>query len=214
MVECSNCKANFLFEEIRVVDVPVAGFLCPICQKYAPEIHKGQEIICTNHPPFQEPLVAIGGFHLIEIESFKSKRRIIEVKTQKHKAVLRYLNIIAQKEDSTFLSIPKPGVRAFILSKVKPVGYISFTKKKREYEGVPVIRQLFVKQEARRRGHATELVKYLLERQCYKSNSQGNSFLIESPNRKTLRLLEKLGFLKRVGQNVTLINCSAISSGL
>ncbi|NVM54332.1 MAG: GNAT family N-acetyltransferase, partial [Candidatus Helarchaeota archaeon] len=77
-----------------------------------------------------------------------------------------------------------------------------------------IIRQLFVKQEARRRGHATELVKHLLEHLCNKPNSQGNLFLIESPNKKSSLLFEKLGFFKKIGKDFTLINCGIISSGL
>ena len=102
MVVCSSCKENFHIEEVAQVDLPVTGFLCPICQKYVPEIYKGQEILCRNHPPSQEPLVAIREFHLTEIEAFKSKRRIIEVKTQKHKAVLRYSTYWPKKRIQLF----------------------------------------------------------------------------------------------------------------
>lgn len=136
---------------------------------------------------------------------------ITAVENRKHRIVLRYLNILAKKENPAvgFRSVPQENLQAYIATLDKPVGYLAYTKDDR-LESLPVIRQLFVVKEERRKGHATRLVKYFLMNECKKADKDGNLFVIELPNDKSLRLLQKLGYVKTDKNGIQFINCYEI----
>jgi hypothetical protein len=74
----------------------------------------------------------------------------------------------------------------------KPVGYAAWNLWK---DGKPVLRQLYITPEERRRGYGCFLLQ-----ESWRLFKAGEAFLVESPSHATLNMLVKLGYAKREGE--------------
>jgi GNAT superfamily N-acetyltransferase len=77
-------------------------------------------------------------------------------------------------------------------------------------DGTPVLRQIFVDESRRRSGVGTALIQYWAEKYAF---PKVEKFGIESPNYKSLGILEKLGYVRRDGDIAIGLRCSIFSEG-
>lgn len=220
--QCSRCHEKFTQEQIetlwKTVPKKVYAYRCEGCGEYIPNTSENRnmlgvfnELLC---PTCNEgkgnilslKLVAINGHHASKLRTMTAESYITPVKTRKHQIILRYLNILAKIEQTSWRKVPQRGIQAYITTLEGPIGYLAYTKDE-GYHGLPVIRQLFVVKEERRKGHATRLVKHFLTNQCEKPDKKGCFFLIESPNDASLRLFQKLGYVRIEDKEIRFINC-------
>lgn len=109
---------------------------------------------------------------------------------------MRLLNIKAKKDEGSFKNVPRPKMERandnqyVLLSREKTIGYLSFIPNWRK--GKPLMNQLYIIPSERRKGYATLLVDYFIQRNCDKTSKVW--FIAESPNEKGYSLIvKKLG---------------------
>lgn len=86
----------------------------------------------------------------------------------------------------------------------KYIGFLIWTEDK-----TAVLRQLFVMKDEQRKGHASRMVKFWVERV---TNKLGDRFGIEEPNASAMKLHAKLGHLKLRGSTAIGLKCGFVRS--
>jgi len=209
---CFHCQKHYQEKKWKEVKKKVWAYKCETCGEYVPNLDInwnvlgsiGKELLCPTCLHRKNGLVAIDGHHISKIRAVKSdmlKRSqqitddiyILYVKTKWDRLALRYLNYMAVKEEQSFKVMPRRTVKNYLLlSRHKFIGYLAWSEEGR----LPIMRQLFVVQEERRKDYATRLIQYFVEKQCPEPNKEGIYFCIESPNYASSRLFAKLGFIE------------------
>lgn len=150
--------------------------------------------------------------------------RIERITTELHLQRLERLNDKALDEEIGFKMLPTQKSHIELQKRIgnyielrgyltisntnRALGYLVFCQEPDVYEGIPVLQQLYVKPKHRRKGIATQLIQTLLQNDATKPNSKGCYFILESPNFVSLKLFEKLGFVKENEEEIQLIKCA------
>ncbi len=116
--------------------------------------------------------------------------------------VLSVLQVLAKQDDSRFKFADLREHRAALCLDAKHrkyLGFLVWTENK-----TAVLRQLFVIRSERRKGHASKMVTFWIERYAKKV---GDQFGIEGPNEAALKLHVKLGHIRIQGSDAIGINC-------
>lgn len=125
---------------------------------------------------------------------------------KEHLRLAFQLNIIAKNEYSAF----KPynlanNTKIYILAERGiPVGYVCWNDLS-ECNTKRCLRKLFIKKEYRRKGLGTLLVERTVE-----IETKGENFFVESPNRKSHKILLNLGLTKIEGDKLIGIKCGFV----
>lgn len=208
LAECFGCHAQVPNEQFRRFqrrrmiaecakcgsEVPLTsryaggfGFICSECSNYVAVFYGTQFV-----QPTQVLDVAWNRTVFERAEQMDSKRFcFLKFSTMKDYLVVQVLQQIVKQEDSRFLSVRAKEHQAGLLldsRKQKYLGFIVWTEGEHA-----VLRQIFVGADERRKGHAKRLLKFWVGRYADRLNER---FGVESPNRKAIRLLAKLGYLK------------------
>ncbi len=116
---------------------------------------------------------------------------------------------MAQQEEAPFRSVSEKDHRAALVFRSEQAAYIGFLV---WTEGGPLaLRQIFVRPEDRRKGYASDALRFWVE---HYAEPLGRRFGVESPNDRTLRLLVKLGYARTKGKEVISVKCFFMPSGL
>jgi len=131
-----------------------------------------------------------------------------ECKTKKDNFILRILNMIAKEENLGFLTPNLEVHKGALLidrKKEKYIGYIFWHWKKFKGESSvkPVLNQIFVVEDERRKGYGTKMIKTWVE-----NIIEGRSFVVEEPGIEALKILVKLGYAEVNGEKVIGKKCS------
>lgn len=116
--------------------------------------------------------------------------------------VLRVLQVLAKQDDSRFKFANPEEHRAAICldsKRRKYIGFVIWT----EGESA-VMRQLFVVRDERRKGYASKLFTFWLQRYARRLNAK---FGIEGPNKASTNLLLKLGHVRIEGSDLVGVDC-------
>ena len=210
---CNHCQFKTeKFEDFRKVKKRVVALKCLNCDNFIEDTSENwnlfnifREVVC----PECLLTIAINGEHLTELEKITQKDLntsegvndnlyLFPVKTQRQKILLRILNIAAKKEDETFKNLPRPisensdSHQYVLLSAEKLIGYLAFIP---NWEDSPLLNQIYIVPEERRKGYARKLVQYFIEKNCNPSSE--TLFSVESPNEASHMLLfNKMGLDK------------------
>lgn len=193
----------------------VLAFKCPKCGKYIENTSDNvswtgvfREIVC----PLCMGIVAINGKHMIKQETITEKDMeqshkldenlyYFEPRNKRQEILVRILNIGAMKEETSFKNMPRPKAeksnvtQIVMLSEEKLMGYISFALAWKD--NLPLVNQLYVVPEERRKGYATKVFQLFIEKYCDPASE--TLFYVESPNEKSYELItKKLGIGERV----------------
>lgn len=225
LAECSSCHEQFPAEDFTKIqrkrtilkcgdcgrEVPLIpsyygflGYICPDCSNYV-AIHYGKQALQPSsvldvnwNPTLVDRGVSLSGGELW----------FASCKTVRDYLVVRVLQAIAKQEDGRFLSLgaEKEHLAGLLLDskRHKYLGFIVWTEDK-----YAVLRQIFIVEQKRRKGHAKRLVRFWVERYADRVHPK---FGIEAPNEKALSLHAKLGHIKIEGDSFRSIKCFLVPS--
>ena len=211
-LKCSKCHFKARPEEYEIVERKVLAFLCLNCREYVPNIWENRNLIGVFNEilcPKCLSVVGINGKHIVEheriteqdlakCEMLDTNLYVFEAKTRRQKILVRILNVKAQKEPiSSFRTVPRlrdHSSQYVLVTRNKPVGYLSFIPKWKMDK--PLMNQLYVIPEVRRRGYATKLVQYFIDKNVDKTSDFW--FIVESPNEKSYNLFKKMGIAGKI----------------
>jgi len=124
----------------------------------------------------------------IRINQFRYFANVI---TKKDILVIRMMQLFAMNDEPSFVKFRKDDLYGGILvDNIRKlyIGYIVWSNIDNELR----LNQIYIDRKYRKKGYASELIKFWLNAFLEKGNSK---FLVESPNRLTVNLLNKLGYL-------------------
>jgi GNAT superfamily N-acetyltransferase len=117
--------------------------------------------------------------------------RISDCRTKREHLVTRMLFYLGKEEEGTFIFGDWKERKALVcMDGSNYVGYIFWSNSNRK---TPVLRQIFVRKEWQRKGIGMAMARYWAENYGFPFAER---FGVESPNIKSLGLLEKLGYLE------------------
>ena len=217
LVQCFRCHKKFphgdfaLVKKKRIIvdcavcgrEVPLIpctcgalGYICSNCSNYV-AIHYGRQAVQPGlvldvdwNPTIWNRAEIIPAVGL----SF------VRCNTTKDYLVVQVLQAVAKKEDGRFLFVRSKEHWAGLLldsSKRKYLGFVVWTEDK-----CAVLRQIFIVEDERRKGHAETLVKFWVERYADRLSEK---FGIESPNEQAMKLHVKLGHVKVEGDSYVVV---------
>lgn len=197
VVECGRCGASVSITESNSNIVGI-GYLCPACQSYV-AVEYGRRMV---HP-----------LHVLELDWNPTIRRrgervddgllFTRCRTKKDYLVVQLLQVMAKKENPRFMFVRERAQFAglyFDAEKLKYLGFLVWTVTGKH----AVLRQIFIVPHERRKGLAERLVVFWVERYADRVN---DTFGIEGPNEKALKLHEKLGHVRIEGESVKGLKC-------
>lgn len=136
------------------------------------------------------------------VERVASDLLLVRCRSTKDYLVLRVLQVLAKQDDPRFkFADPGEHIAALCLDakRQKYLGFLVWTEDK-----TAVLRQLFVVKDERRKGHASKMVTFWIERFAKKLNEQ---FGIEGPNEAAVQLHLKLGHVRIEGSDLVGVKC-------
>jgi GNAT superfamily N-acetyltransferase len=136
-------------------------------------------------------------------EGVKARLRFSNVRDYKDRFILRSLQSHARKENPGFLYLIEGREKARLVwsgegGAIEPVGYYIFSVPRHEFSRYAhgmvqfpkALSQMYVREEHRRRGVATRMVKDFI------SHCNHDPIWVESPKQETKALLRKLGYFE------------------
>jgi hypothetical protein len=140
-------------------------------------------------------------------EKMNENLNVVQVATEKDFFVLRTLNFIARHEYTCFTAIREEDKKACIFIdeiRNKYVGYVLWTDDEYQNVRISTMRQLFLIREEQKKGYGTSIVKWWVENVSDKINDK---FIVESPNKLSQKILNKLGYAKFTENGISGIKC-------
>ena len=225
LVHCHLCRGEFPPSEFKVVtrsrSIAVCngcgrqvsltpanegwlGYLCAHCNNYV-AVHYGNHRLQPSIPL----KVTWNSDAGARARAVGRTLRFLECRTKKDFLVVKLLQVLAQQEHAPFRSVSSADHKAALFFRSDQVAYIGFLVWTEEK--AVVLRQIFVKPQHRRRGYASDVLRFWERRRVEPLRS---SFGVESPNDRTLRLLVKLGYARMDGEHVIGVRCFFLPSGL
>ncbi|WP_209625492.1 GNAT family N-acetyltransferase [Methanobacterium petrolearium] len=198
VLTCSKCQT-------KIHDTPSYGsrfFSCYECRnvvavKYNKKFYQPTEIINTR---FQSPesLKGLGrGINLVECRNLRTT------------LPLYLLEFLSHEEENGFLSFKSKYQNAILLYVHNEcIGYLIWSFKKREHDGCPILRQVFIKKEHRKKGWGSLLIQTWYN--IYVT-SNGGKFGVENPNNITFKILINLEHITKDKNNLEYKDCFLIT---
>jgi hypothetical protein len=140
-------------------------------------------------------------------ERIHENLNFVRMSTEKDFFILRTLNFIARHEYTCFTVVREDDKKAIIfVDKMhnKYVGYLLWTDDDYEDVNMSTMRQLFIIKEEQKKGYGTSIVKWWVENVSNKTNDK---FVVESPNKLSQKILNKLGYAKFTENGISGIKC-------
>jgi hypothetical protein len=196
IAQCAHCG-----EEVPFIP-STAGILGPLC----PSVECSNYVAVAYGNTYLEPRLVLdpkwnGGLRH-RSERVAGGLFLAPCRSKRDYLVLSVLQVLAKQDDSRF-KFANPGEHrsAVCLDAMrrKYVGFLIWTEDK-----TAVLRQLFVVKGERRKGHASKMVTFWIERYA---NRLGDQFGIEGPNEAALKLHIKLGHVRIEGGEAAGIKC-------
>jgi len=174
------------------------GFICADCSNYVAVLYGNRFVNPRSVLDVKwNPTVLNRGEPV-----FSSERRFVVCRTAKDFLILKVLQAIVKEEDSRFLFARAKEHNAGLLldaKRRKYLGFLVWTEDK-----YAVLRQIFIVEDERRKGHAENMVRFWVERYA---DVMHEKFGIESPNAQATSLHLKLGHIKVEGDSYVSIKC-------
>jgi len=195
IADCAGCG-----REVPLIpcNCGALGYICSSCSNYV--------AICYGRQAVQPSLVLDVDWNPTiwnRAEIIRTAElSFVRCKTTKDYLVVQVLQAVVKEEDSRFLFVrPKEHWAGLLLdsNKRKYLGFLVWTEDK-----CAVLRQVFIVEDERRKGHAKTLVKFWVERYADRLNEK---FGIESPNEQAMKLHIKLGHVKVEGDSHVGVKC-------
>ena len=200
---CSKC--NYFFgkkindnmwteKQVDAVNCDICGMeLTCTSENYNLFVRDLEEVLCpkcndsgvVNHSLLHSVAIKYRGkwVHTSEFLNKKITDGFLPVKSLRDAITLHVLNYRAKIDESSFRSV-SPEDSKILWKDGEAIGYQTANKYRRK----PCLRQIYVRPEYRRQGHATTMVKEFLSK-------NKREIYIESPNQTSLKLLEKMGLI-------------------
>ena len=198
---CANCGRDVALIP-STFGMAGLGFICGDCSNYVAVLYGNRFVNPRSVLEVKwNPSVIRRGKQV-----FSTERRFVTCRTAKDFLVLKVLQAVVKEEDGRFLfARPKEQWAGLLLDskKRKYLGFLVWTEG--EYA---VLRQVFVVEDERRKGHGENLVRFWVEQFADRMHQK---FGIESPNEQASRLHLKLGHLKIEGDSYVGIKCFVVS---
>ncbi|MGC4049128.1 MAG: GNAT family N-acetyltransferase [Paludibaculum sp.] len=201
--DCMEADCAFCGGQVRLLERSLAYgrfHICSNCNNIVAVKHQGEFLSPTKvlSPPWIPDL--------IDRSEQLGPCRVAICETAVEHLVVHLLFMIASNENPGFKYGDDAEHKSLIVFDSESyVGYIMWTSDLPR--GIATLRQLFVRSEFRRRGIASAIVKYWTRRIAFQSSSQ---FEVETPNRKTIGLLVKLGYAKQSEVGVAGVCCTFV----
>lgn len=199
---CAGCRSRI---PLTPDYAAALGFLCPRCRNYV-ALHYGRGavqprlVLDVRWNPDLRPRArrVIGGL------------RFVLCRSKRDETVLNALQVRAKAEEPSFRFGRLDQHEAALLlvgsGKGRYAGYIVWT-----VDAHAVLRQIFIFPRERRRGLARAAMMYWAVNHAEPVASR---FGIESPNKKSMNLLVRLGYAKRAGRRVVGDKCFFVLGGV
>ena len=221
LAECFSCHKRFphrAFTPAKVrriiavcrecgADVPLTpsyfgiaglGYICSECKSYVAIAYGMQTVNPTTVlQPAWNPGVRKRG------ELVSKNLVFTRCRTKKDYLIVQLLQAFVKEEDSRFLFVRDKEQSAGLYLDVAKRKYLGFLVWNKSDEHA-ILRQIFIVPHKRRKGLASRLVTFWIERYANKVN---DTFGIESPNEKALNLHIKLGHVIQEGESVKGVKC-------
>ncbi len=198
---CTGCRRDV---SLSPANEGWLGHICSHCQSYV-TIHYGNRRL----PPHIPLRVSWNKGARVRARVVRRNLRFLTCRSKRDFLIVNVLQVLAQQEDSPFRSVSQGEHQAALLfgaNRSDYVGYLVWTE-----QGVATLRQIFVRPAYRRRGYASEAVRFWAK---HYAEPLGPRFGVESPNTHSLRMLTKLGYARIKGSGVIGVKCFFIPSGL
>jgi hypothetical protein len=196
IAQCAHCGQEVPF-------VPsTAGILGPLCSNLG----------CSNYVAVAYANTLVQPSLVLDVSWNRTLRDRAEpvaagllfarCRSKKDHLVLRVLQVLAKQDDQRFNfgDLEEHCSALFFDTKQrKYLGFLIWSADK-----TAILRQLFVVKSERRKGHASRIVPFWVERYA---NKLGDRFGIEGPNEAAVKLHVKLGHIRIQGSNAVGINC-------
>jgi hypothetical protein len=201
-VECASCG-----QEVPLITstfgIAGLGFICSDCSNYVAVLYGNRFVnprlvLDMNW----NPSIVDRGQRV-----FSDQREFVTCKSAKDFLVLSVLQAVVKEEDNRFLfARPKEHCAGLLINPMrrKYLGFLVWTEG--EYA---VLRQIFIVEDERRKGHAENLVRFWVKEYAERLHDK---FGIESPNEQATRLHLKLGHLITKGDSYFGIKCFRVPS--
>lgn len=219
--ECDNCKNQDIREKFPKILIMKPVLTCSKCQTKIPDIpsygtrffpcYNCRNVVAVKYnKKFYQP-TEIVDIQFQSPESLKGIRKeinLVECRNLRTTIPLQLLEFLSHEEKNGFLYF-KPKYQKAILLYVHDecIGYLIWSFKKREHDGWPILRQIFIKKENRKNGWASFLIK-----QWHKMYviHNGGKFGIEDPNQITLKILINQEHILKENGDYNYKNCFLI----
>lgn len=190
--KCKNCGTEITMTPENRMLSSFDGYMCYKCNNIIAVLFKGYVI----HPQtILKP--SWNKYDPKSLTMINENIGFICVTTDKDMFVLRTLNTIARHDNRCFMSILDEDTRksGIIIDTVrnKYIGYVLWSDNKYEDGIKATIRQLFVIKDEQKKGYGTIVFKWWVENIADKID---NVFVVESPNKISIKILLNLGYAK------------------
>ncbi len=197
VVECGNCGTDVHLTPSNANMFGI-GYLCSQCQSYV-AVEYGNRLVDPIEAlkPSWNPSLQQRG------KQMETDLLFLPCRTTKDYLIVRIMQLIAKTEDGRFMLVRKGDQAAALLlgsDQQKYLGFIVWHTEKAH----ATLHQIFIVPDERKKGLATRLIEYWVKEYADKIS---NTFGIEAPNDKALRLHAKLGHLKIDGDTATGVKC-------
>jgi GNAT superfamily N-acetyltransferase len=202
VVECRHCSVQVSLTPSNLALTGV-GYICQSCNNFVAVRYGRQSVDPTVvlDQAWNQTLWARG-------EPVHNTLKFTRCSTKKDLLVVRLMQVMAKEEDDRFLFVREYEHTVGLYYDFSGGSYIGFILWS-VTDGHAVLRQVFVAPEERRKGLAAKLIAFWVTHYADKVN---DTFGIESPNDKALRLLIKLGHAVRDGDSIRGVKCFFVGS--
>lgn len=202
IVTCSACGAETPLTPERLDCIGEYGYMCDGCQsfiaiRFRNSILKPQTVIDLKwNKGIKDRALPIANNLFLAICT-----------NEKDFLILKILQLMAKDEES-FLYIQPETQKAGLMFNAEQNMYLGFVVWTEEKHAV--LRQIFIREDERKRGFGTKLLKFWVETFADKINER---FGIENPNALSRKMLISLGCAKVEGQGIKGVKCFFVPSG-
>jgi hypothetical protein len=225
IVKCSACHSCRPSSEYKVVRKKITVARCGRCGKDVPFVPSTTGVLgpqctdfkCSNYlavvygKRFLDPKIVLDPAWnrglMGRAQPISPRLLFARCRSKQDHVALTVLQVLAKQDDDRFKFGDPNEFRSalcFHSTRRKYVGFLIWTEDK-----TAVLRQLFVVKDERRKGHASRMVKFWVERFA---NKLGDRFAIEEPNATAMKLHAKLGHLRLRGSTAIGLKCSFVRS--
>jgi len=219
--ECDNCKHQDIIEKFPTIRIMKPVLTCSKCHAKIPDTpsygsrffscYKCRNVVAVKYnKKFYQPTEIID----IRFQSPESLKRVgkeinlVECHNLRTTLPLYLLEFFSHNEKNGFLSFKSNYQNAILLYICDEcIGYLIWTFKKSEHDGCPILRQIFIKKEHRKKGWGSVLIQKW--HKIYITN--GSKFGVENPNHITFKILKNQEHIIKDNNNLEYKDCFLIA---